>query len=133
MTDPAVRLTIPASSGYLVLARTTVAAMCARLDYPIDRLDDVKLAVDEACSVILKDSLPGEPIQIVFTPEDDGHLQIVLSGVTHHGRPPKATSFAWTVLTALVEEVEASADGDSRISIRLRAARGTTDAPSAVS
>ncbi len=132
MTEATVRLTIPASSGYLVLARTAIAAMCARLDYPIDRLEDVKLAIDEACSLILKAAVSGESIDLEITPEDGGHLVIVVSGRTNHARPPKHTSFAWTVLTALVEDVEASCDDDGLMTVRLRATKGSDDDPSAV-
>ena len=129
MTDSAVRLNIPASSGYLVLARTAVAAVCARQDFPIDRLEDVKLAIDEACSLVLSDSIPGEGINIDLSTQDDGDVVIVVSGRTNHGRPPKRTSFSWTVLTALVDDVEAAAEPDGLIVIRLRAGRGA-DSPS---
>ena len=49
----------PASSAYLSLARAATAGICARLDFPLDRLDDLTLAVDEAASLLLLDSRPG--------------------------------------------------------------------------
>ena len=111
VSSSTVRIELPAASGYLVLARTAVAAMCARLDYPLDRLEDVKLAVDEACSLLLSDT------------DADGTLSVAVSAVTRHGKTPKQSSFAWTVLSALVEDVSASVDA-GQVSITLSASRG---------
>lgn len=116
MQHSAVTLEIPAASAYLVLGRTAVAAMCARLDYPIDRLEDVKLAVDEACTLLLADTGPDETIRISLTPGRGSHLMIRFSARTMHGRAPRQTTFAWTVLTALVDEVSAYArEGEVQI------------------
>ncbi len=117
------RLELPAASGYLVLARTAVAAMCARLDYPLDRLEDVKLAVDEACSLLLLDTEANETLTLTLEPGSDGDLKATVSASTRHGKTPKQSSFAWTVLTALVEDVSAVAE-NGYVSISLRANRG---------
>lgn len=123
MRDSAVSLEIPATSAYLVLGRTAVAATCARLDYPIDKLEDVKLAVDEACTLLLADTDPSETITIRITPGQRGHMMIELRARTIHGRAPKQSSFAWTVLTALVDEVSASVR-DGRVRITMHASSG---------
>ena len=125
VSEPSVKLQLPASSAYLVLARTAVAAMCARLDYPLDRLEDVKLAVDEACSLLLSDTDPNGQLDIELAPTEAGHLSVQVSSRTLHGKAPKQTSFAWTVLTALVDQVSAGAD-DGIVSISLQASRGST-------
>lgn len=123
MRNSAVNLEIPAASAYLVLCRTAVAAMCARLDYPIDRLEDTKLAVDEAATLLLADTDPSETIRIRLTPGVRGHLMIELRARTIHGRAPRQTSFAWTVLSALVDEVLASAE-NGKVKIILHASNG---------
>lgn len=123
VSQRSVRLKMPASSEYLRIARTATAAVCARLDYPIDRLEDIKLAVDEACSLLLADAAPDSAIELVMTPDGHGELQIEVSARTRRGRPPKQTSFAWTVLSALVDNVEASVEGGI-VTIRLHATRG---------
>ncbi|MFA7266352.1 MAG: anti-sigma regulatory factor [Candidatus Nanopelagicales bacterium] len=123
MSSSTVRLEIPAASGYLVLARTAVAAMCARLDYPLDRLEDVKLAVDEACSLLLSDTDSEETLTLALQPGEDGSLKATVSAVTRHGKAPKQSSFAWTVLSALVEDVSSVVEG-GQVSIALQASRG---------
>lgn len=123
MSSSTVRLEIPAASGYLVLARTAVAAMCARLDYPLDRLEDVKLAVDEACSLLLSDTDADATLTLALQPGDDGSLKATVSAVTRHGKAPKQSSFAWTVLSALVEDVSSAVEA-GQVSIALQASRG---------
>lgn len=123
MSSSTVRLELPAASGYLVLARTAVAAMCARLDYPLDRLEDVKLAVDEACTLLLSDTDPNQTLMLALEPGEDGALRATVSAVTRHGKAPKQSSFAWTVLSALVEDVSAAVEA-GQVSISLHASRG---------
>ena len=123
VSSSTVRIELPAASGYLVLARTAVAAMCARLDYPLDRLEDVKLAVDEACSLLLSDTDADGTLSVAMAPGEDGQLNVAVSAVTRHGKTPKQSSFAWTVLSALVEDVSASV-GAGQVSITLSASRG---------
>lgn len=123
MSSSTVRLELPAASGYLVLARTAVAAMCARLDYPLDRLEDVKLAVDEACTLLLSDTDPNQTLMLALEPGEEGALRATVSAVTRHGKAPKQSSFAWTVLSALVEDVSAAVEA-GQVSISLHASRG---------
>jgi len=97
--------------------------MCARLDYPLDRLEDVKLAVDEACSLLLSDTDSEETLTLALQPGEDGSLKATVSAVTRHGKAPKQSSFAWTVLSALVEDVSSVVEG-GQVSIALQASRG---------
>ena len=46
--DPTVTLRVPATSAFVVLIRAAVSAMCARLDFTIDRIEDVKLGAKSA-------------------------------------------------------------------------------------
>ena len=52
MSDRPIVLELPPSSAYLSLARSAASAVCARLGYPIDRLDDIALAVSEAGAMV---------------------------------------------------------------------------------
>lgn len=127
--DPTVTLRIPALGAPIVLVRVAVAAMCARLDFPIDRIDDVRLAVDEAASLLLADAQPEADLSVRYTPLPDGGLDIELSCPTVHGRNVPTDGFSWTVLTALVDEVTATVDPARTLSIRLQAHPEPTDRP----
>ena len=128
MTTP-IRLTIPATPTWVVLIRTATTAVCARQDFSIDRLDDLRLAVDEVASMLIKDAVPDSVIECELLPGEDGRLDVTLSTHTKAGVLPATNSFSWTVLTALVDDVTATVDAD-RLSIHLRASasENTVDA-----
>ena len=105
--DGVVELRIPASSAYLALVRATTNSTCARGNFPLDRLDDVTLAVDEAVSLLMSDSKPGTSLTCRWLPRESG-ITFTVASVSSAGRPPRTRSFAWTVLTALVDRTQAS-------------------------
>jgi serine/threonine-protein kinase RsbW len=117
-----ITLRIPASSAWVVLARTTATACCARLDFGVDRLEDVRLAVDEVAAMLIADATPGSEITCVFTPYETGGLDIALTAATGSGTLPRTDTFAWAVLTALVDDVTATVDA-SEVTVVLRTSR----------
>jgi serine/threonine-protein kinase RsbW len=119
-----ITLRIPASSAWVVLARTTATACCARLDFGVDRLEDVRLAVDEVAAMLIADAVPGTEVVCVFTPYEDGGLDIALTAATAAGTLPRTDTFAWAVLTALVDDVTATVDADV-VTVLLRTSRST--------
>lgn len=48
-----VRLTIPAETAWLRLARLLVAGVASRMGFDLDAIDDVQIAVDELCQFLL--------------------------------------------------------------------------------
>jgi len=117
----AVLLRIPAASAYLSLARATTTATCARLDFSLDQLQDITLAVDEALSLVLLDAVPGSELVCRWTPQPTGVL-IDISSTSTSGRTPRTTTFAWMVLTALVDKATANIQ-DGVVTLSLQAAR----------
>jgi len=103
----AVTVSFPAQTQYVSLARTMAAAMAVRADLPIDQLEDLRLAVDEAVAQIVLDAVPGSDLRCIFV-EAHGSLRIQVRGTTSSGALPATNTFSWTVLTALVDEVTAS-------------------------
>ena len=108
-----------------MLARTTAAACCARLDFDVERLDDVRLAVDEVVGLLIGQADPGTDIECVFAPYDDGRLDITVSATSDGGTLPASSSFAWAVLTALVDDVTATVDA-SAVTVVLRTSRAAS-------
>jgi len=119
VTTP-IRLTIPATAAWVVLVRTATTAVCARMDFGMDRLEDVRLAVDEVASLLIKDAEPDTDLECTLIPSDNGQLDLILSAQTKTGTLPATNSFSWTVLTALVDDVSAVVDAN-KLSIHLRA------------
>src|SRR3954465_413749 len=48
-----VTVRLPASSAYLSVLRTATAGLAARLQFTLDEIEDLRIAVDEACAMLL--------------------------------------------------------------------------------
>jgi len=71
--DPAVvRLEIPARAEWVAVARLAVAAVASRLHFSIDDIEDIKLAIAEACTNAIQHGAADGTIEIVCeaTPTD---------------------------------------------------------------
>ncbi len=127
--DATVTLRVPATGEFVVLIRAAVSAMCARLDFTIDRIEDVKLAVDESAALLLSDAQPGAELDVRFTPDAPDGLRVEMTAPTVHGRSLERDSFTWTVLTALVDEVVATVSADRKLTISLAVHRSEAVRP----
>ncbi|MGH3738823.1 MAG: anti-sigma regulatory factor [Micromonosporaceae bacterium] len=118
-------LTVPAEGAYLSVLRTAAAGLAARLHFTLDEIEDLRIAVDEACAMLVGDAAPGTDLSCRFAVAEDA-LGVAVS-VAVNGRPalPGTQTFAWTVLTALAGEVHAEHDG-GRATIRLTKRRRTS-------
>lgn len=108
--NDAVTLAFPAQTQNVALARRVTAVMAARADLPLDRLEDARLAVDEAVSQVIADAPPGAEVVCVFEVQDHA-LDIVVTAPSSSGSVPPKGTFSWTVLTALANTVTATVDG----------------------
>jgi serine/threonine-protein kinase RsbW len=61
---PVVRLEIPALAEWVAVARLAVAAVASRLQFSVDAIEDVKLAIAESCTNAIRHD-PGGTIQLV--------------------------------------------------------------------
>jgi serine/threonine-protein kinase RsbW len=109
--DDAVSLRLPPDGAYLSVLRTTTASLASRLDFTLDEIEDLRIAVDEACALLLPKAQSGADLTCTFRMEAD-RLLVAVSLPTTDGSEPSRDTFAWTVLTALAGEVDASVDGD---------------------
>jgi serine/threonine-protein kinase RsbW len=118
-----VQLTIPAAGAYLTVLRTTTASLAARLDFTLDDIEDLRIAVDEASALLLVSAVPGSALECVFT-ASSGIMRVAVSVESLDGEPPSKDSFAWTVLSALASEVTSSTRPGRRVTIELTKWRG---------
>ena len=65
-TLPHARLTLPAEGSYLSVLRTATAGLAARINFTIDDIEDLRLAVDEACALLLAQALPSSGRECQF-------------------------------------------------------------------
>ena len=108
----AVELRLPADSAYVSVLRTTTAGLAARLDFTVDDIEDLRIAVGEASALLLP--LAGEGSDLHATYDLGRETLVVHLGLT---RPRTSHvdqgSFAWQVLTTLASECALRADDDA--------------------
>ncbi|HEY4570532.1 MAG TPA: anti-sigma regulatory factor [Kribbella sp.] len=119
-----VRLSIPADSAYVAVPRSVVGNLAARNDFTLDAIDDLRIAVDEACALLLPEAADGV-LDCVFE-IDPPQLTVRASAVVPNGWTPDTDSFGWTVLTALVESATAETVG-ARLTITVTATATATE------
>ena len=105
-TQDHVTVCMPAEGAYLSVLRTATAGLAARLDFTLDEIEDLRIAVDEACAMLLGQAVPGTGLDCTFTLGRDA-----------------SDTFAWTVLCALAGSVEALVGPGNRLTIVLQKSR----------
>ena len=121
-SDDTVELTVPADPAYISVLRTVTASLAARRDFTIDEIDDLRIAVDEACALLLPHATDGATLAASFGGTETS-LMVEVSVPSKDGSKPDRTSFAWMVLAALADTVTSSAD-DGRLALALTKTRG---------
>ena len=130
-----VDLRIPPRPEYISVARLTAAAIAARQAFTYDEIEDLKVAVSEACNVLMGSRRGSEdPIALHFVEEADGlEITIETQGSDIDSRilfpDPGATNRHETagdrralgvfLMHCLVDEVR-RISGDGGIALRLR-------------
>ena len=122
-----VTLRLPAAGAYLSVLRTATASLASRLDFTIDDIEDFRIAVDEACAMLLAQAVPGAELECSFELTSDA-IAVAVTVPTLEGELPARDTFAWTVLSALAGEVDSSVDADRRVTLTMLKRRGSDDA-----
>ena len=120
-----VQVSMPAEGAYLSVLRTATAGLAARLDFTLDEIEDLRIAVDEACAMLLAQAIPGTSLECGFELGAD-QVTITVSVVAAQPRMPARDTFAWTVLSALAGTVDSRLGPDDRVAIVLQKRRGVS-------
>ena len=92
------------------MLRTLVAAVGTFEDLDFDAVADLRLAVDEACTRLIRSAMPDSMLLLVVDPRDDA---VVIDVSTACKSPDILSpgSFSWHVLSSLTDEVHTFQDG----------------------
>jgi len=106
----AVELHVAARLENLAVLRTLVGAIGTFEDLDFDAVADLRLAVDEVCTRLIRSATPDATLVVVVDPRDD-ELIVEASAAcdTHDVVAPG--SFSWHVLTSLADDVQTFHDG----------------------
>lgn len=101
-----VELRVPADSAYASVLRTITAGLAARLDFTLDDIEDLRMAVGEASAIVLDAAAAEADLTARFW--------LGRRTITVRVEAPGAGSaleqkddFAWQVLTTLADEASA--------------------------
>lgn len=108
--SPDVELRLPAESAYVAVLRMTTAGLAARLDFTLDDIEDLRMAVGEACALVLENADPGGDLYATYD-LSDGSIRVAVSADSSNDDDPDQDSFGWQVLTALTSDVVTSREG----------------------
>jgi serine/threonine-protein kinase RsbW len=102
----AVRVSVPARPELVHVLRSVTTAVLGRLPLSLEDIDDLRLAVDEACAGLL--SLPGEPrtfrMDVRTLP---GRVELVVGADAAASWPPTGLegTLSWRILGVLADDV----------------------------
>ena len=117
-----VELRLPADSAYVSLLRTAASGLAARLDFTIDDIEDLRMAVSEACALVLLKADAGSDLVTDFYLEP-GTITATVSVAAADPEPTELDSWAWQVLTALTADAaETTADGRFTVTLTMHSA-----------
>lgn len=110
-----VEVRTPADVLYVSTLRLTAASLAARCDLTVDDIEDLRLAVDEACALLLPHAVASSTLDARFE-VGAGALLVHASVATNGSSEVDRDGFAWTVLGALASNVEVQSE-DHRLTI----------------
>jgi serine/threonine-protein kinase RsbW len=101
----AVQLRVRARIENLAVLRALVSSLAALEDLDIDAVADLRLALDEACTQLIRTAVPDAHLLISVTP--GSRALVVETSVRRRSDTVLAAegSFSWHVLNSLVDEV----------------------------
>ena len=97
-----IRLAVPAAPEYARIARLTVAGLATRLGFSYDEVEDLRIAVGEACSVLIADP-PAGRLEVIYRLEDDA-VEVVATADTAVGNGAGSADLTVQILGAVVDE-----------------------------
>lgn len=109
MNKDIIRLTIPDKPDYISVVRLTSSSICSNMGFNIEDIEDIKVAISEACiNALDKD----REIEVVFNMKED-RLLITIDNVSHKGadRSDREEELSLLIIKSLMDKVEFSQEG----------------------
>jgi len=108
-----VDIQVPANGAYVATLRLAATSLAARCELTVDDIDDLGLAVDEACALLLPHAEPQSTLRAHFLLVP-GALTVTTSvhSPDASAATPDRGGFAWSLLSALASQVEVTGEGE---------------------
>jgi serine/threonine-protein kinase RsbW len=99
-------LRVPTTPTQLPAVRAMAGDLAIRMDYDLDAVEDLRLAVDEACATLAQIADGNAPLTVIFETTRAG-LHIEAWVPTAQGTEVPRDGFGWAILATLVDAVDA--------------------------
>ncbi|APU14403.1 MULTISPECIES: ATP-binding protein [Actinoalloteichus] len=99
-----VHLRVAATAERIALVRGLAGDLAAREEFDMDRVEDFRLAVEEACAVLIRQGVAGEFLDCLFRLTPD-HIRLRMRTATRSTAEPDRDGFGWHVLETLSDSV----------------------------
>jgi serine/threonine-protein kinase RsbW len=119
-TNEIITVSVPPEAGYVHILRAVTASVAARLPISFDGVEDLRLAVDEACAWLLARGRSTSRMTLRLRPLDDRlEAEVSIDAADGPWPPPDLQqSLPWKILSALVDTLSVDTER-GRPSIRL--------------
>ena len=116
-----IRLSFPVNPAYVSSARLTVSSIANRIQFDIDEIEDIKTAVSEACTYIIKRSatLSGSNFEISFIPKTEEMSVEIVAQDTSDLQGIPAEEMSLMMIKAMVDEFKITKPTRDTISITM--------------
>jgi anti-sigma regulatory factor (Ser/Thr protein kinase) len=104
-SERAVELRVAPRVESLAVVRMLVGAIATFEDLDVDTVADLRLAIDELCTQLIRGAASDATLKVIIDPDDDG-VTIHASAAGDGADVLTPGSFSWHVLTSLVDDVQ---------------------------
>jgi serine/threonine-protein kinase RsbW len=111
-----VEVRLPADPEYVAALRAFVTALIAGSELSVDDVEDVQIALDEACALLLPHARADGRLRVHVELAAAG-VDIVVSVPAGPAAVPDRHGFSWTVLSAVADEMHVTS-GSGTLAIR---------------
>jgi anti-sigma regulatory factor (Ser/Thr protein kinase) len=122
VNEAPLQLTVPARPEYLAVIRQALAGVADALEVDISILNDMKVAVNEACTNVVVHAYPGGEgtLEVGVRPQPEEVTVIVRdSGVGVQPRSDPSTGVGFLLISSLSDRFEIRGGGDAGIEVRM--------------
>ena len=123
--DGTIELKIPADARLLRLVRMLASGLATGAGFDVDELDDLRIAVDEACAQLIAHRAGASTLRVAYSVETAAlRVEVTVDGAGDGGGPPDLLprdTFSWQILGAVVDEIDERIDaGEVLLAFRKR-------------
>ncbi len=113
---------VPARADALRILRAVAAGVGASTDMPIDAIEELRIAVDEAATLLLRSTTGSTTLHLRLRPDAGSVLIDIASDGRAETWPPDGfhETWPWLVITGMMDAVDTVSTGGPTVSFRTR-------------